>query len=246
MYSIDGWLLLMPLMIWNFLHERKKNTTCKWEWDMEEAELPLSSVFSYLFLHEELHSPSDLKQLSLSPPMVLWIRNSARPWVGSSSASYCFTWHPPVMFLLRPSWCGGSLLVSHLCLAPWWEASPCELPESMLAKSSSKTCQLGNPQRVSCTKSTQGQDAACPYSGEGPKPALKDSHVVSLVMLDSPNPRCTLSRDSCDFMVQPHYFLLCSLVRQWQMQQITWELWWASSQKLRPLITGNWVYMKLL
>lgn len=28
---------------------------------MEEAELPLSSVFSYLFLHEELHSPSVFK-----------------------------------------------------------------------------------------------------------------------------------------------------------------------------------------
>lgn len=146
MYSIH-WLLLMLLLILGFLHERKKNTTRKWEWGMEEAELPPSSVLSYLFLHEELHSPSGLRQLSLSPPRGLWIRNSARPWVGSSSASYCLTWLPPVIFLRRLSWSGGSILVSHLCLAPWWEASPCGLPESMLGKSSSETWQLGNPHR---------------------------------------------------------------------------------------------------
>lgn len=58
---------------WTFSTRERNTPHVKWEWDLEEAELPLSSVFSYLFLHEEHHSPSDLKQLSYH---LLWFCES--------------------------------------------------------------------------------------------------------------------------------------------------------------------------
>lgn len=105
-----------------------------------------------------------------------------------------------MVFLLRPSWSGGSILVSHLCLAPWWEAFPCGLPESMLGKSSGETGQLGNPHRMSYTISIQEQDTVCPQSRVRTKSTLRES-VVALIMLYSPNPRwtqcCTLQGLDC-------------------------------------------------